>query len=299
MSWLSAWTLNRLSGASAVVSDGGMARALGRCRTGRATCWFGRSPRGPGTQRQHADRARRRAFGEARREATVRSVTVDNSVVSDQRPTITDLGQRANVLAASASNNIDGIVALGIQRMLETSLAIVILTAVALTFVVRSITTPIHRITSAAGQLARSDIEVEATLPAPSKDELDSLCASFRNIAKNQRDMVIAAEAVAGGDLRIGHASHGPQDRLGQAFESMIADLRKIISSVGVTSKSLAVASDEAAAAAKQSATAVGAIAQESISSRRAPKPKLHECRHRHGNRGVKPHGRANRPGRG
>jgi methyl-accepting chemotaxis protein len=78
----------------------------------------------------------------------------------------------------------------------------------------------------------------------------------------SRRDVVVAAEIVAGGDLRGARFSHGEQDRLGRAFEGMVDHLREIISGVVVVCESLSSTTTESSAAAEESTATVFQIAQ-------------------------------------
>jgi methyl-accepting chemotaxis protein len=70
-----------------------------------------------------------------------------------------------------------------------------------------------------------------------------------------------SCEAIAAGDLRLRAVSRGENDRLGQAFEVMLRDLRTIISGVAQASDSLVSASEHTSTAFEQSSASVGQIA--------------------------------------
>jgi len=193
--------------------------------------------------------------------SAVRAVTVDNSPVSDDlTQAFNALEKRTDELAKSNNASIDAVVALGSQRMVEIAAVLVLLTGACLFFVARSIVGPVAMLTRAAGKLAVGDVEVEDVLPAQSRDEIGALADSFRAVVANQKNVALAAESVAGGDLRLRTVSHGETDRLGRAFEAMVANLRSILTSVATASDSLASASEQASGAFEQSTTSVGEI---------------------------------------
>ncbi len=142
------------------------------------------------------------------------------------------LEKRTGEVAHTANQSINGIVALGSQRMIAIAGALVLLTGGSLFLFGRSITVPLALLTRAAKKLAIGDVEVENDLPHPSRDEMGTLAASFRAMVGHQHAVAEAAEGVAAGDLRRGRISRGEQDRLGRAIDSMVADLRELISNV-------------------------------------------------------------------
>jgi methyl-accepting chemotaxis protein len=194
---------------------------------------------------------------------TIRTMTVDNSDASDAlTQAFVKLGQRENQLAANANRDVNAIASLGSRPMLPIALVMLVVTAVLLTLVARSITQPLARLTSAARKIAAGDPDVEAGLPPVGRAELGMLAAAFCEMIRNEQRIGLAVEAVAAGDLQRREVSRGQRDRLGQSFESMVDHLRDLISAVAQASKTLAGAADAASAAARHSTVAVGEITQ-------------------------------------
>jgi methyl-accepting chemotaxis protein len=165
--------------------------------------------------------------------STIRVITVDNSNVSDDlTKAFMALGKRENDLSAAANRDVSEIAAVGARPMLPIALVMLLVTAILLTVVGRSITGPLHRLTHAARKIAAGVVDVEADLPPSSRDELGTLSATFRQMALNLSRVSLAAEAVAGGDLRHTQLSRGPEDALGRAFEFMVDDLRRLVEAV-------------------------------------------------------------------
>lgn len=194
--------------------------------------------------------------------AAVRVVTIDNSDVSDDlTKAFGALEKRTGTIASRDNTSVDMVVVLGHRRLIEIAFALVLLTGLCLFIAGRSITVPLNLLTKAAHKLAMGDVELEKELPQPSRDEMGTLAASFREIVVNQSTLAKAAEAIASGDLRQAQVSRGDRDRLGNAVESMVCELRTLVSSVSQTSKSIAAASVQTSVAIKQSTSAIGEIA--------------------------------------
>jgi methyl-accepting chemotaxis protein len=101
-----------------------------------------------------------------------------------------------------------------------------------LILVARPLERGLAMLTKAARKIAAGAVDVEADLPPAGQDELGTLSATFREMAQNLNRVALAAEAVAGGDLRSTQLSRGTQDGLGRAFEFMVDDLRRLVQSV-------------------------------------------------------------------
>jgi hemerythrin-like metal-binding protein len=253
-------TLGQAQQARAAV-DPQLALIAGGVTDGESQALLARIRQDLGSYDEFAARMRAQASrGDAR--SAVRTVTVDNNNVSnDLSNNFGALEKRTNDLASSNTASIDGIVAAGNWRMFEIAAGIVLLTALCLYLVARSISGPLVLLTRAAGRLALGDVDVEEALPVPSTDEMGALSASFREMVANQKNIALAAESVAAGDLRLRSLSRGETDRLGCAFETMVGELRSIIASVASASESLASVADEASAAAQESTASVAQIA--------------------------------------
>jgi len=107
------------------------------------------------------------------------------------------------------------------------------------------------KLTRTARKIAAGDVNVEADIPQVSADELGILSQTFREMASSLQRVSLAAEAVAGGDLRSTHLSRGSQDGLGRAFEFMVDDLRRLVQAV-ITNASQITQSAQISAAARQ-----------------------------------------------
>jgi methyl-accepting chemotaxis protein len=164
---------------------------------------------------------------------TIRTLTIEDAGISQALATdFSALAKRSNVLSASANRDINTIASLGARPMLPVAIVMLVFTAIVLTFVGRSITGPLHRLTAGARKIAAGIVDVEMDLPPATGDELGTLSATFRQMVLNLSRVSLAAEAVAGGDLRSTKLSRGTEDGLGRAFEFMVDDLRRLVEAV-------------------------------------------------------------------
>jgi methyl-accepting chemotaxis protein len=113
-----------------------------------------------------------------------------------------------------------------------TVLVVILLAGTIMFAVSRSMVRSIVGLTSAARKIAAGAVDVDADLPPSTGDELGMLSITFREMAANLSRVALAAEAVAGGDLRSTQLSRGTQDGLGRAFEFMVDDLRRLVEAV-------------------------------------------------------------------
>ncbi len=164
---------------------------------------------------------------------TIRTVTVDNAAVSDDLTKAFEaLGKHADDISAAANRDVNAIALLGARPMYPIAVVMLLVTAVILTFVGRSITGPLRHLTVAARKIAAGAVDVEDDLPPSGRNELGTLSATFRQMAHNLSRVSLAAEAVAGGDLRSTQLSRGTEDGLGRSFEFMVDDLRRLVETV-------------------------------------------------------------------
>ncbi len=160
----------------------------------------------------------------------VRIMTIDNLAVSDDlTAAFAALKQEADATAAAA-NAMIGSAANGGQRLIVALVVIgTIVTLAVLIPMALSITLPLSALTRAARRLAVGDVQVEQMLPRASRDELGMLTSSFAAMIIYQQRIVEAATAISRGDLSATLLSHGESDRLGNAFVSMLEELRRLI----------------------------------------------------------------------
>lgn len=123
----------------------------------------------------------------------------------------------------------------------------------------RRLAGPIVEMTRAADRLAIGDTSSSVTYR--SHDELGQMAESFRKMVIYQRTIASSAERIAAGDLTVQVEPQEASDVLGNAFQSMTASLRRIISDVRACSAQVAEASNACAKNAETSSAAADRIA--------------------------------------
>ena len=153
-----------------------------------------------------------------------------------------------------------------LQMILVSALAALLGSAAAF-LLTRSIATRTRRMMRAADGIADGDVEQDTGPPC--KDELGATAAAFGRMIEYLRTMVSAAERIAAGDLSVEMHPRGDRDALGNAFEAMVANLRRLVGevtqaagTVGLASQQMTSTSEEAGRATSEIAQAIGDVAQ-------------------------------------
>jgi methyl-accepting chemotaxis protein len=159
--------------------------------------------------------------------------------------------EEANEIFASVNQNI--------MYSIITIVVVLLVLAVIIFFVSRSISTPIKDMAILADHLAMGDTQIK--VDTRRKDEIGVLANSFQNIVTSEEQMTEAARRIADGDLTAEFKVRSEVDKLGAAFIQMTEQLRQLVSQVSVNATSLRSASDQLANSAEQSRQASGQIA--------------------------------------
>ncbi|MCL4232834.1 MAG: MCP four helix bundle domain-containing protein, partial [Dehalococcoidia bacterium] len=120
----------------------------------------------------------------------------------------------------------------------------------------RSISGAAKQAADAATSISRGDVNVAVNIK--SKDEMGDLANAFTEMTVYLKEMVAAAEAVAGGDLNVTVTSRGTSDALGNALHNMVDNLRSLIGTVKTNATNILSASDQLREASDQMAGATG-----------------------------------------
>jgi methyl-accepting chemotaxis protein len=130
----------------------------------------------------------------------------------------------------------------------------------ALAFVlVRSITRAVRQVLRAAEGIAEGDLEQR--IEVRSRDELGAMATAFEAMIIYLKAMAAAAQRIAGGDLSMEPESKGARDALGNAFVTMVGNLRGLVGSVALSAGTLSSSSQQIAATSEDAGRAVGEIA--------------------------------------
>jgi methyl-accepting chemotaxis protein len=129
-----------------------------------------------------------------------------------------------------------------------------------------AVSAPIERLAQAAREIVEEgkQSEMEA-LPVARADEIGGLTDRFNDLLDLMRDLSVAADAIAKGDLRVDIQGKG---ELPDAFRGMLGSLRAMVHQIGETSVELGSAATEifAASQEQEAAAASQSSAMEEIS---------------------------------
>ena len=132
-------------------------------------------------------------------------------------------------------------------------LAIVVVAVIGV-FLTRNITRPLKAATTIASRLAAGDVSVEIA-GENRGDEAGQLLQAFKRMTGFQREMAGMAGKIAAGDLHIAVNPQSAQDLLGNAFASMVTNLRSLTNEISEAINVLSSASSEIVASTAQLAT--------------------------------------------
>lgn len=151
--------------------------------------------------------------------------------------------------------------------MIGLGLVLLVLALAAIYFVAGAIARPIRTITRGAKLLAVGDANVTGIDPrqivelSKRSDELGQISQAFENLVGYFRDMSEKASAIASRDLTVEVQPKGTTDVLGNAFVTMIAELRETINQVMNSANQVTESSGQLAATANQAGQATSQIA--------------------------------------
>jgi methyl-accepting chemotaxis protein len=153
-----------------------------------------------------------------------------------------------------------------IRSVVIVAVIALMIAAAMLAVVMAPVRRHIGRLTSAARQLARGNIDQEIDIA--SGDEIGEMAGAFREMVGYQHEMAALADAIAAGDLSRDIEPKSPDDVLGHAFARMVVDLRAMVmqlqrwaTGLADTSAQVGTASGQAGAAIEQVAASVQVVA--------------------------------------
>ena len=113
-----------------------------------------------------------------------------------------------------------------------------------------AVSAPIERLARAAREIVEEGKQSEMdALPVARADEIGGLTDRFNDLIEMMRDLSVAADAIAKGDLRVSIQGKG---ELPDAFRGMLASLRAMVHQIGETSVELGSAATEIFAASQE-----------------------------------------------
>jgi methyl-accepting chemotaxis protein len=164
-----------------------------------------------------------------------------------------DMGKKTDEAATALSAS---------SRVLVTTLAA---TATLLSLLIGGyitvlLTRPLNQVVEAARGLAEGDTAQEITLVR--KDEVGTIAEAFRGLIAYQQEMAGVAAAVAEGDLTRSLQPKSERDTLGNAFQTMVLNLRDLIGEVSGSAESVAATSGQLVSSSEQTGKASEEIAR-------------------------------------
>lgn len=129
--------------------------------------------------------------------------------------------------------------------MAIAALALALLIVAALT---RITAAPLRELASVADRIAEGDLDVTLP-PAGRRDEIGTLTDAFTRMSTALRGMSALARSIAAQDLTVQVLPQSPRDQLGQAFATMVTNLRGATASLSANVNTLAASASEILAA--------------------------------------------------
>jgi methyl-accepting chemotaxis protein len=139
------------------------------------------------------------------------------------------------------------------------SISILLVIAVIVIFVSRSIASPIRETAGYADRLAKGDIRFQ--VQSGQTGELKLLATSFQNIIDYQTKIAQTAIEIARGNLSVSVEPQSEKDELGIAFSEMLVQLRQMVSDIADNAGQLNASSTTMAISAAQAGDATAQIA--------------------------------------
>ena len=186
--------------------------------------------------------------------AEFRKVNAGQAALDPVLATITDAATSA---AAEASAGFDASLARLNLIMLGVSASTIVVTAIVTVLLSRRMSKRLGRVSSALAQMATEDFtELSNALDRLAQGDLRASFISKRTLISDGGSDEIAAVANSYDALAADLA------KMGQHLTTGLGNLRELISGVALASKSLAAASDQTSAAARESTVAIDQVAQ-------------------------------------
>ncbi len=125
--------------------------------------------------------------------------------------------------------------------------------------IVRSVVGGVGQVLTAAEGIAVG--EVDQTLDVRSSDEVGAMARAMQRMLVYLKEMVTSAERIAAGDLTVAVEPKSDRDALGNAFATMVSNLRELVGRMSMTAESLSASSEQMASTSQEAGKAVGEIA--------------------------------------
>jgi methyl-accepting chemotaxis protein len=123
----------------------------------------------------------------------------------------------------------------------------------------RGIVRSMEQLVTAADGIAVGDVEQNVDIKR--RDEIGTTARAFERMIDYLKELAEAARQIAAGDLTVEVEPKSERDLLGNAFSTLVTDVRGVIGSVSQTAEQVSSASHQMAATSEETGKAVGEIA--------------------------------------
>ena len=204
--------------------------------------------------------------------------------MDDIRKVIADMKEEENVLLRERSDQAQAAARSTKLTILVGTVSALLVVALAGFAISRNIAKPLKQITTTAERIAAGDLGV-SVIKNHRRDEVGVLAETFGRMTQSLREMANVAEGIANGDLRVKVRPQSDKDLLGNAFASMVENLRRLTaqmtegvnvlsssaSQISTSTTQLSSGAAETAAAISQTTTTVEEVRQTAqLSSQKA-----------------------------
>ena len=135
----------------------------------------------------------------------------------------------------------------------------VLIGALAVWLIIRSITVPLAKLTDAAQRFAIGDVDID--LDVSGRDEIATVAQSFGEAIDNQKQLVSTFERFADGQIGVHVEPRSEVDALSLAFVGMQRKIAAMINEIATSSQILSSASSEMASTSEETGRAISEIA--------------------------------------
>lgn len=140
------------------------------------------------------------------------------------------------------------------QVLGATAVAALLLAALIVGLLTRITAAPLRGLAAVADRIAKGDLDAEMPRSVR-RDEIGALSASFDRMGGSLREMAHVARRIAAQDLTVRVQPQSPQDQLGQAFATMVSNLRDATARLSENVNTLSASASEILAATTQVAS--------------------------------------------
>jgi len=199
-------------------------------------------------------------------DAALKIVRTDKgkNVMDQIRKTIDEMTSEENTLLTKRSDEAQASARNATLTIVFGTLAAFIVLALAGFVITRNIANPLKEISATAERIAAGDLSVTVSITTDREDEVGILAQTFARMTDSLKGMAGVAGKIAAGDLRVKVQPQSDKDVLGNAFASMVENLRRLTADVtegvnvlGSSASEIVAATTQLAASASESAAAV------------------------------------------